>query len=287
MMLSFACIYAQTGTLSLSQLSYQQVSPLVFTLFFIGVLTKSASFPFHTWLPDASVAPTPVTAFLHAAVLVKIGVYGLLRVFGLTLSVSGCILWAGWLALFSSIVAGIIALREEDIKKILAFSTVSQLGFMLAGLVLVNLTATRGVLIFYVAHAFGKGGLFLCAGIIERVFGTKNIKEMGGLMKRAPDLTFAFFIGMLSVIGIPPLPGFFGKLNIIMGMLESRQVFYALFAILSSILTLLYLFRFFLYVFMGEKIEVLEMYKTKFKPMLTSVLILAIVTVLLGIGLTL
>jgi len=285
MMLSFAYIYVQTGSLSLSQIAQSSVSPLVFAFFFLGVITKSASFPFHTWLPDASVAPTPVTAFLHAAVLVKIGIYGLLRVFGVTLSVSGWVMWAGWLALLSSFIAGILALREEDIKRVLAFSTVSQLGFMIAGLMIFNMAAIRGVIIFYVAHALGKGCLFLCAGIAERVFGTKNIMEMGGLMKKMPALTYAFLIGMLSVIGIPPLPGFFGKLEVIAGMLVSRNVFFALFAILTSVLTLLYLFRLFLHVFMGESRSVLSEDRKGLKPMIASVAILATVSILLGIAL--
>lgn len=289
MLISFALIYLQTGSLSLSHMQQTAVSPLIFALFFLGVITKSASFPFHTWLPDASVAPTPVTAFLHAAVLVKIGIYGLLRVFGITLFVSGWVLWAGWLALFSSFIAGMVALRENDIKKVLAFSTVSQLGFMIAGLMMFNIAVMRGVLIFYIAHALGKGCLFLCAGIIERVFGTKDIKKMGGLMKKMPALSFAFIISMFSVIGIPPLPGFFGKLEVIAGMLAARQVFFALFAILASVLTLLYLFRLFLHVFMGESGETdfSSCGRAGFKPMLVSVVILAAVSLLLGIAMVL
>lgn len=281
MFLSFALIYLQTGSLALSELSNVVVSPLVFALFFAGVITKSATFPFHTWLPDASVAPTPVTAFLHAAVLVKIGIYGLLRVFGVVLSVEGWVMWAGWLALLSSFVAGMVALREEDIKKVLAFSTVSQLGFMIAGLMMFNMVVIRGVLVFYMAHALGKGCLFLCAGIIEKVFGTRDIRKMGGLMKKMPALSFAFIISMFSVIGIPPLPGFFGKLDIILGMLSARHVLFAFFGMLTSVLTLLYLFRLFMLVFMGEKRELAEE-RNGFKPMLASVVILAAVSLALG-----
>jgi len=282
MLLGFAYIYIFTGSMSLSTMAGDSVPPFVFALFFLGVLTKSASFPFHTWLPDASVAPTPVTAFLHAAVLVKIGVYALARVFGTTLDVSGSVMWAGWLALFSSFAAGITAMRETDIKKILAYSTVSQLGFMLAGLMMFNAIAVRGVLIFYVAHALGKGCLFLCAGITERVFGTKDIREMGGLMKKMPVLTYAFFFSMLSVIGIPPLPGFFGKLEAITGMLVNKNVFFAFTAMATSALTLLYLFRIFKYVFMGDyKERVFD--KTGFRTMTASVVILTSISLIIGI----
>jgi len=283
MLLSFAYIYRYTGTMSISHMFNGTVPPFVFALFFLGVLTKSASFPFHTWLPDASVAPTPVTAFLHAAVLVKIGVYGLARVFGMNLDVSGSVMWAGWLALFSSFAAGIIAMRETDIKKILAYSTVSQLGFMIAGLMMFNAIAVRGVLIFYVAHALGKGCLFLCAGIIERVFGTKDIREMGGLMKKMPVLTYAFLFSMLSVIGIPPLPGFFGKLEAVTGMLVNKHIFFAFFAILTSALTLAYLFRLFRQVFMGDYKESAEKGNAGFRTMTASVAILASISLILGI----
>jgi len=283
MLLGFACIYSYTGTLSLSHMYHSSVPPLVFALFFLGVLTKSASFPFHTWLPDASVAPTPVTAFLHAAVLVKIGVYALARIFGMTLDVSGSVMWAGWLALFSSFAAGIVATRETDIKKILAFSTISQLGFMIAGLMMFNAIAIRGVLIFYVAHALGKGCLFLCAGIIERIFGTKDIRMMGGLMKKTPALTYAFVFSMLSVIGIPPLPGFYGKLEAITGMLVKKHIGFALLAILTSALTLIYLFRLFRQVFMGDYREVPAGGKAGIRTMTASVVILASISLAIGI----
>ncbi|NLG11564.1 MAG: NADH-quinone oxidoreductase subunit L [Elusimicrobia bacterium] len=286
MLLGFAYIYIITGSMSISQIMNMQVSPFVFALVFLGVLTKSATLPFHTWLPDASVAPTPVTSFLHAAVLVKIGVYGLARLFGTTLIVSGNVMWAGYLALLSSFAAGVIAMRETDIKRILAFSTVSQLGFMVAGLMVFNPIATRGVVIFYVAHALGKGCLFLCAGIIEKFFGTKDIKQMGGLMKKAPLLTYAFLFSMLSVAGFPPLPGFYGKLETITGMLVGGHVFYGLFAILTSALTLMYMMRLFSNVFMGDGMEI-KTERKGFAPMGVAAVLLATSSLVLGVMLVL
>ncbi len=286
MFLGFSYIYRFTGTFSISHMLYSQVPQFVFVLFFLGVLTKSATFPFHTWLPDASVAPTPVTAFLHAAVLVKIGIYGLARLFGATLIVSGNVMWAGWLALFSSFAAGLVAMKETDIKKILAFSTVSQLGFMIAALVMFNAIAVRGILLFYVAHALGKGCLFLCAGMTEKIFGTRDVREMGGLMKKTPVLTYAFLLSMLSVIGIPPLPGFFGKLEAITGILVTKHIIFAFAAILTSALTLVYLFRLFRYVFMGEGRET-DFDRSGFRPMNVSIVILATVSLVLGIFLVL
>ncbi len=286
MMLGFAYIYIITGSLSILQIMNMHVPSYVFALIFLGVLTKSATLPFHTWLPDASVAPTPVTSFLHAAVLVKIGVYGLARMFGITFIVAGNVMWAGYLALFSSFAAGVIAMRETDIKRVLAFSTISQLGFMIAGLMVFNPIATRGGVIFYVAHALGKGCLFLCAGIIEKFFGTKDIRQMGGLMKKFPLLSYAFLFSMFSVAGIPPLPGFYGKLEVITGMLIKGHIFYGLFAILTSALTLLYMLRLFSYVFMGDEREVNTGGKG-ITPMVVSVVLLATASLVLGVMLVL
>lgn len=282
MFLSFVYIYSQTGTFSLSKMSGYSVSWFVFLLFFIGVITKSATFPLHTWLPDAGIAPTPVTAFLHAAVLVKIGIYGLLRVFWKTLYIEGDIIWAIYLAIFSSLIAGFVALIEKDFKKILAYSTVSQLGFLISGILFLNEEAIKGVLVFYLAHALGKGGLFLTAGIMEKVFGTKDITKMGGIMKKLPQTTTAYFLCMVSVIGIPPFLGFFGKINIIMGVLENKMLLLGFLLIISSILTLLYLWRTFKFVFIKESIVDIEIGKN-IKIMNISVLLLGIFSFLAGI----
>jgi len=283
MLLSIGMIYIRTGTLNLSEMAGISISPIIFLLFFIGVITKSATFPFHKWLPDAGIAPTPVTSFLHAAVLVKIGIYGLARLFGLTLSISGSIFWAGWLALFSSFLAGILALCEKDIKKVLAYSTISQLGFMIAGLLVFQKTAFWGVITFYVAHAIGKGGLFMCAGILEKIFGTKDIRKMGSGMKLAPYTSFAFLFCFLSVSGAPPLLGFWGKLNIIYGILKSGRNGFAFFAILTSILTLFYLLRLFKYIFMKDIQQPITVKKEKgLKLMVISVVFLAVISLLFG-----
>ncbi|MCM8766839.1 MAG: hypothetical protein NC816_01715 [Candidatus Omnitrophica bacterium] len=282
MFLSFVYIYLLTGTFSISKMTGFSVPWFVFLLFFIGVITKSATFPLHTWLPDASVAPTPVTAFLHAAVLVKIGIYGLLRLFWKTLFIEGNIIWAIYLALFSSLIAGFVALMEKDFKKILAYSTVSQLGFLISGILLLNERAIRGVLVFYLAHALGKGGLFLTSGIMERVFGTKDITRMGSIMKKMPQITLGYFLSMLSVIGVPPFLGFFGKLNVIMGSFENKMVFVGFLLCISSILTLLYLWRTFKFVFIIEN-DNIEIKSEKIEIMNLVVVLLGIFSFLAGI----
>lgn len=283
MFLSFAYIYSITGTFSLSEMKGFSISPFVFLVFFIGVITKSATFPLHTWLPDASVAPTPVTAFLHAAVLVKIGIYGLLRIFWKTLTIDGNIIWVSYFCIFSSLIAGIVALIETDFKKILAYSTVSQLGFLLIGILTFNNISIFGSIIFYIAHALGKGGLFLTAGIMEKIFKTKDITKMGGIMKKMPILTFAYLLSMFSVIGIPPFAGFFGKINIIIGILKNQSLLAGFLLIISSILTLLYLWRTFKYVFIMENGSIgIELNYKGLKVMTFSVLILGLFSFLIG-----
>lgn len=281
MFLSFAYIFSKTNSFSLSKMVGVPLHSFVFLLFFIGVITKSATFPLHTWLPDASVAPTPVTGFLHAAVLVKIGIYGLLRLFWKTFIVEGNIIWAVYLALFSSLISGIVALIEKDFKKILAYSTVSQLGFLIAGISILNERAIKGVLIFYIAHALGKCGLFLTAGIMEKIFGIKDITKISGIMKKMPHLTTGYFFCMLSVIGIPPFLGFSSKLNIIMGALENKMLLAGLLFIISSILTFLYLWRTFKYVFMrgNGNFEI----ESRFELMCLSVILLGIFSLFSGI----
>ncbi|MCM8773046.1 MAG: hypothetical protein NC926_04095 [Candidatus Omnitrophica bacterium] len=282
MFLAFAYLYSITGTFSLSEMKGLSISPIIFSSIFLGVITKSATFPLHTWLPDASVAPTPVTAFLHAAVLVKIGIYGLLRLFWKTFYIEGNIIWAIYLAIFSSLIAGFVALVEKDFKKILAYSTVSQLGFLISGILLLNDKAIKGVLIFYVAHALGKGGLFLTAGIMEKILGTKDISKMNGIIKKLPILTFGYFFSMLSVIGIPPFLGFFGKINIIISALEKEYLLISFLLIISSILTLLYLWRTFKFLFIVENVNFEFKYK-RIEVMNFSVFLIGFFSFLLGI----
>jgi NADH:ubiquinone oxidoreductase subunit 5 (subunit L)/multisubunit Na+/H+ antiporter MnhA subunit len=286
MFLSFASIYSITGSFSLSQMKGVAVSPFIFLVFFIGVITKSATFPLHTWLPDASVAPTPVTAFLHAAVLVKIGIYGLLRIFWRTLTIDGNISWAIYLCIFSSLISGIVALVENDFKKILAYSTVSQLGFLITGILTFNNNGILGSLIFYIAHALGKGGLFLTAGLMEKIFKTKDITKMGGVMKNMPVLTFGYLLLMLSVIGTPPFAGFFGKINIIIGVLKNQLLLPGFLLIISSVITLLYLWKTFKYVFISKSGNVDGEFNYRgSKIMVFSILTSGIFSFLIGITL--
>jgi len=253
MLFAFVGIYLSAGTLDLGQLSGQILSDGLVVLILAGILAKSATLPFHTWLPDAGVAPSPVTALLHAAVLVKIGVYVYARLFLATFIVSS--FWTGAvpaLAAVSALVAAGAALVETDIKRIIAYSTVSQIAFIFLGLATGNLIGVVGGMLYILMHGLAKGGLFLAAGIIEQNTRTKDITKMGGLIKTMPLTAVAFLGCILSVMGVPPFGGFFSKYLVVAAAVQNGQWPIALTFVIGAFLTILYLFRLFTLIFLGE-----------------------------------
>ncbi|MEO0225528.1 MAG: proton-conducting transporter membrane subunit, partial [candidate division WOR-3 bacterium] len=245
---------------------------------------KSATVPIQTWLPDAGVAPSTVTALLHAAVLVKIGVYAYARIFNYTFAIP-----EGWqvaipiLAVISSLVAAGAATVENDLKRILAYSTVSQIGYIFLGLSVLEPTAVTGAILYLLMHGLAKGGLFLCAGIIEHNAHTKDIRHLGGLIKTMPITAIAFLISAFSVIGIPPMGGFFSKFMVIFGTVKSGNVGLAAVALFTAVMTAFYLYRVFSMVFLGEaKITV----KEGTNSMIFVVSVLALLSILTGIFIT-
>ena len=258
MLIGFIMIYSQAGTFDLLQLKeFYRTNPLpniAVGLMLLGILSKSATLPLHTWLPDAGVAPSPVTALLHAAVLVKIGVYAFARIFNATLPLS-----VDWqltvmiIAGVSSLVSAGAAFIETDMKRIIAYSTVSQIGFIFLGLASGNAIGIAGALLYILMHAFSKGGLFLCAGIIEQNTKTKDIRALGGLYKTMPVTAATFLICSLSVMGIPPLGGFFGKYMVVSSAVFGGHPIIGLLYIGIAFMTALYLFRIFVIMFMGEQ----------------------------------
>ena len=189
---------------------------------------KVAIMPFHAWLPAAMVAPTPVSALLHAVAVVKVGAFSVFRVitgvFGTDLLLSlhlGTLVC--YLAAFTTIVASLIALSQDGLKRRLAFSTIGQLSYIVLGAALLSPKALVGGMTHIAMHAFGKITLFFCAGAIFVATGKKNISEMVGIGKKMPVIMVAFFIGSLSVIGLPPCGGFISKWYLVLGTLEAHQ----------------------------------------------------------------
>lgn len=184
---------------------------LVFLLIAVAVATKSAQFPFHFWLPGAMNAPTPVSAYLHSATMVNAGIFLLLR---LNPVLGGTILWKSTLILAGGItmfIGAFFSLGQKDLKRILAFTTISALGTMVM-LIGMNTTASiKAALVFFIVHGLYKGGLFMVAGIIDKNTGTRDIYKLGGLLKTMPVTSIAGILALLSMSGLPPMLGFIGK----------------------------------------------------------------------------
>jgi multicomponent Na+:H+ antiporter subunit D len=244
-------VYHMTGTLEFASAGFMSGSggsPQVMTillLMFVFGFAKAGIMPMHSWLPAAMVAPTPVSALLHAVAVVKVGVFCILRVitgvFGVTFlkSIHLGSLIAG-IASITIIVASLIALSQDGLKRRLAFSTIGQLSYIILGAALLSPSGLTGSMLHIAMHAFGKITLFFCAGAIFVATGKKYISEMVGIGKRMPITMGAFFIGSLSVIGIPPTGGFISKWNLVMGTLESDQIVFLVVLLVSSILNAAY-----------------------------------------------
>ena len=218
-------------------------------LLFVGAMGKSAQIPLYTWLPDAMAGPTPVSALIHAATMVTAGVYMIARsnvLFTLAPISQNLVAIIG---ISTALLAATIALKQNDIKKVLAYSTVSQLGLMFLALGVGAYTAG----VFHVmTHAFFKALLFLGAGsVIHAMHHEQDIMKMGGLRKKLPITHITFLIGCLAIAGIPPFAGFFSKDEILTAALEKNPVYYVL-ALATSLMTAFYMFRLYFLTFSGK-----------------------------------
>lgn len=208
---------------------------------FVFGFAKAAIMPFHSWLPAAMVAPTPVSALLHAVAVVKVGVFSIVRVitaiFGTdllqTLDLSTPLLLV---ASTTILVGSFIALSQDNLKRMLAFSTIAQLSYIVLGAALLSPRGVTGGMVHIAMHAFGKITLFFCAGAIFVATGKKNISEMTGIGRRMPVTMTAFFIGALSIIGMPPCGGFLSKWYLVLGALEADKIAILVVLLFSSLL---------------------------------------------------
>jgi len=215
---------------------------------FVGAMGKSAQIPLYTWLPDAMAGPTPVSALIHAATMVTAGVYLIVRceaLFYLSPITNNVIMWVG---LATSLLAAFIGLKQNDIKKVLAYSTVSQLGLMF---VAIGCGAYTAAMFHLATHAFFKALLFLGSGsVIHAMHHEQDIRQMGGLKAKMPITYITFLIGTLAITGFPFLSGFFSKDEILIAAFEHNKIVYIL-TVLSATVTGLYMFRMFYTTFHG------------------------------------
>ena len=224
-------------------------SPLVigilFALYVFGI-GKAALMPFHRWLPAAMVAPTPVSALLHAVAVVKAGVFAIVKItvyiFGLDLlRDTGVTDWLLWVAAVTILVASVIALRQDNLKARLAYSTVSQLSYIVMGALLVNSTALVGSTLHLATHAFGKITLFFCAGAILVASHKTKVSQLDGLGRQMPWTMGAFFLASLSIVGLPPMGGMWSKWYLALGAIDAGYAVLVGVLMVSTLLNIAYL----------------------------------------------
>lgn len=245
--------YSLAGTLDFTTggiLAKSGASPQLLALllvFFLYGFAKAGLMPFHGWLPAAMVAPTPVSSFLHGVAVVKVGVFSILRVifdiFGpnFLLEINlGAIITS--IAAFTMLAASLIALTQDNLKRRLAYSTIGQLSYIILGAGMLSASGMTGGLLHIAMHAFGKITLFFCAGAIYVVTHKKYISEMDGLGRQMPITYMAFFLGALSIIGMPPLGGFISKWSLLMGAIQADQMILVVVLLVSSLLNAAYFF---------------------------------------------
>lgn len=223
---------------------------LIPLLLFTGACGKSAQFPLHVWLPDAMEGPTPVSALIHAATMVTAGVFLVCRMSSLFVTAPAAMTVVAVIGLFTAIFAASIALTQNDIKKVLAYSTVSQLGFMFLAC---GVGAFTAAMFHVMTHAFFKALLFLGSGsVIHAMSGEQDMRKMGGLQKKLP-ITFATMaIGTVAIAGIPPLAGFWSKDEILLGAYNANVIYWVV-AFITAGMTAFYMTRMMVKTFFGEK----------------------------------
>ncbi len=244
-------IYGQVGDLNfqpggvLVDSGMSQTTLLVLLLAFVFGFAKAALMPFHGWLPGAMVAPTPVSALLHAVAVVKVGVFSILRIitgiFGTDFMAQ--VNWheiVTWVAAGTVVISSLIALSQDNLKRRLAYSTIGQLAYIILGASLLTDRAVTGSSLHILMHAFGKITLFFCAGAIYVASGKKYISQMVGLGRIMPWTMAAFLIGSMSVIGLPPTGGFVSKWLLLMGALDARMNAVVVVYLVSSLLNAAY-----------------------------------------------
>ncbi len=258
--------------------SSQPLFTVAALLIFCGAIGKSAQFPLHVWLPDAMEGPTPVSALIHAATMVAAGVYLVARCFGLFFAHQPALIWVAYIGATTAIFAASIATVNNDIKRILAYSTISQLGFMMMGLGVGGYSAGTFHLM---THAFFKALLFLCAGSVIHSIHTQDIREMGGIFQKMKITGTTFVIASLAISGVPPFSGFWSKDEIMSEALRNGHPFLFAIAIATSLLTAFYMFRLIFLVLFGKPRRELHPHESP-KVMTIPLAILAIFAIFIG-----
>ena len=233
---------------SLAKLSSADITAITLLLF-VGAIGKSAQIPLYTWLPDAMAGPTPVSALIHAATMVTAGIYMITRtnIFYTHSEIAQTVV--AIIGISTALLAATIAIKQHDIKKVLAYSTVSQLGYMFLGL---GVGAYSGAVFHVITHAFFKALLFLAAGsVIHAMHHEQDIRKMGGLKSKLPITHLTFLIGCIAIAGVPPFSGFFSKDEILAAAYAKHPIYWFL-GLIGAVMTAFYMFRLYATTFLGQ-----------------------------------
>ncbi|MEN9686137.1 MAG: NADH-quinone oxidoreductase subunit [Bacteroidota bacterium] len=271
---------ATAGFLGISMLTWG------LTLVFAGGAGKSAMFPLHIWLPDAMEGPTPVSALIHAATMVVAGVYLVARLFPVFSMDAASLQIVTYVGAFSALLAAVIACTQTDIKRVLAYSTMSQIGYMMFALGVSKQTGEEGLgymasMFHLFTHAFFKSLLFLGAGAVIHMVHSNEMKDMGGLRKYMPITHISFLIACLAIAGIPPFAGFFSKEEILTAAFHSNKLIYAV-ALFTAALTSFYMFRLYYSIFWSKETVLHDTHGEGTITMKLPLVILAVCALLVG-----
>lgn len=258
--IGIALLFWWTGSFEYSEIfnavSLGKLEPWMITLaailIFIGAVGKSGQFPLHTWLPDAMEGPTPVSALIHAATMVAAGVYLVAATYPLFIASETALNVVAYVGGFTAIFAASIGLTQRDIKRVLAYSTVSQLGYMMMALGVAGAAGYVAGSFHLMTHAFFKALLFLSAGSVIHAVHTQDVFQMGGLWKKMPVTGTAFLIGCLAIAGVPPFSGYWSKEEILGAAYVANRLDLLWLAIIAAFFTAFYMFRLFFLTFTGK-----------------------------------
>ncbi|MFC7060711.1 Na+/H+ antiporter subunit D [Halobacillus seohaensis] len=292
---TIAFLYSVVGSVNMAQVSQrvqeveqQGVLTTIAILFFFVFATKAAVFPLYYWLPRPYIVPNPVVSALFGALLTKVGIYSILRIFTLIfvgeVDITHTIFI--YLAAFTMIFGVIGALSTHNIKLIVAYNIIPAVGFMIMGIGIFTETSLSGTIYYLINDMVIKGALFLLVGVIAYVAGTSDLRKMNGLIHHYPALGWILFVSTLVLAGIPPFSGFIGKLLLIQGGLANEEIMVVIASLISSLLILFSMIRIFIRGFWGEKTDAPPHPERKInaRRMTWPIVVLLSITIVLGVG---
>ncbi len=284
MLVGLVILQMEQGSWSLEALVGREIALLPAILILLGIVAKSAALPLYIWLPKAyRQAPAPVCALL-SGVAENLGLVLFYKLFVVTSRVPSLFfLISAVVAVVTSLVAGGVALTTRTIRETLAYSTVSQLGFILLGLTVGGYYGIAGGLLYIMAHAVAKAGLFFAAGTVEEAENTGELEQLGGWAKISPALAGASSVLVLSIMGLPPTVGFFAKIGVVIGAVQ-KNLLYGIGALIAALFTVLYLSRLYARIFLGQRKAGFSGRVSVSKMAVVLVLVMAVISVLAGVA---